>query len=134
MQVLNGILPLFFENTNTIFDYINPSDLTLQLGDVHKAATEYQSEAQSRFRLYAYDPERPILETKDLLLPTDQFFKEINQFEQIKKSKISVPTQFDVAIDREESPPLRKLKELIGNSKKNILICTDGSRSSRVDW
>ena len=119
-------LPLFFENTNTIFDYINPSDLTLQLGDVHKAAIDYQSETQSRFRLYSYDPERPILETTDLLLPTDQFFKKINQSEQIKKTKISTPTQFDVAIDRDELPPLRKLKQFIGNSKKRILICTDG--------
>ena len=92
-------LPLFFETINTIFDYINPLDITLQLGDVYKAATDYQAEAQSRFRLYAYDSERPILETKDLLLPTDKFFKEINQFEQIQKSKFTAPIQFDVAIE-----------------------------------
>ena len=119
-------LPLFFESTNTIFDYINPHDITLQLGDVYKAATDYQAEAQSRFRLYAYDSERPILETKDLLLPTDKFFKEINQFEQIQKSKFIAPIQFDVAIEREDSPPLRKLKEFIGSDKRKVLICTDG--------
>ena len=72
---------------------------------MHKAAIDYHSETQSRFRLYSYDPEIPILETSDLLLPTDQFFKKINQSEQIKKSKISSPTQFDVAIDRDELPP-----------------------------
>ena len=119
-------LPLFFEKTSTIFDYINPNDITLQLGDIYKSATEYQSEAQSRFRLYAYDPERPILEPKDLLLATDQFFKEINQFEQIKKTKFIPPFKFDVAIDRDELPPLSKLMGFVNNNARKVLICTDG--------
>ncbi|MBT6603028.1 MAG: transcription-repair coupling factor, partial [Nitrosomonadales bacterium] len=119
-------LPLFFEKTSTIFDYINPNDITLQLGDIYKSATEYQSEAQSRFRLYAYDPERPILEPKDLLLATDQFFKEINQFEQIKKTKFIPPFKFDVAIDRDALPPLSKLMGFVNNNARKVLICTDG--------
>ena len=119
-------LPLFFDETETIFDYINPEDMTLQLGDVSKASNDYQTEAYSRYRLYSHDPERPILEISDLLLSTDHFFKKINQFEQINKTKNKAPVKFDVAIERGELPPLRKLKKFIGKDKKKILICTDG--------
>ena len=119
-------LPLFFDETETIFDYINPEDMTLQLGDVTKASNDYQTEAYSRYRLYSHDPERPILEISDLLLSTDHFFKKINQFEQINKTKNKAPVKFDVAIERGELPPLRKLKKFIGKDKKKILICTDG--------
>ena len=36
--------------------------------------------------------------------------KKINQFEQINKTKNKAPVKFDVAIERGELPPLRKLK------------------------
>jgi transcription-repair coupling factor (superfamily II helicase) len=80
-------LPLFFEQTNSIFDYIEPKDAVLLLGDTAKAASDYWSETASRYRLYAYDTERPILEPERISYSPDQFFKKIKDYPQIKKHK-----------------------------------------------
>ena len=119
-------LPLFFEQTNSIFDYIEPKDAVLLLGDTAKAASDYWSETASRYRLYAYDTERPILEPNEFLIPPDQFFKKIKDYPQIKKHKDRIESIKDIAIDRDESPPLHKLSKLISKSTQRILLCAEG--------
>ncbi len=119
-------LPLFFEQTNSIFDYIEPKDAVLLLGDTAKAASDYWSETASRYRLYAYDTERPILEPNEFLIPPDQFFKKIKDYTQIKKHKDRIKSIKDIAIDRDESPPLHKLSKLISKSTQRILLCAEG--------
>ena len=119
-------LPLFFEQTNSIFDYIEPKDAVLLLGDTAKAASDYWSETASRYRLYAYDTERPILEPNEFLIPPDQFFKKIKDYPQIKKHKDRIKSIKDIAIDRDESPPLHKLSKLISKSTLRILLCAEG--------
>ena len=119
-------LPLFFEQTNSIFDYIEPKDAVLLLGDTAKAASDYWSETASRYRLYAYDTERPILEPNEFLIPADQFFKKIKDYPQIKKYKDRIKSIKDIAIDRDESPPLHKLSKLISKSTQRILLCAEG--------
>ncbi len=119
-------LPLFIEQTNSIFDYIEPKDAVLLLGDTAKAASDYWSETASRYRLYAYDTERPILEPNEFLIPPDQFFKKIKDYPQIKKHKDRIKSIKDIAIDRDESPPLNKLSKLISKSTQRILLCAEG--------
>ena len=119
-------LPLFFEQTNSIFDYIEPKDAVLLLGDTAKAASDYWSETASRYRLYAYDTERPILEPNEFLIPPDQFFKKIKDYPQIKKHKDRIKSIKDIAIDRDKSPPLHKLSKLISKSTQRILLCAEG--------
>ena len=119
-------LPLFFEQTNSIFDYIEPKDAVLLLGDTAKAASDYWSETSSRYRLYAYDTERPILEPNEFLISPDEFFKKIKDYPQIKKHKDRIKPSKDIAIDRDESPPLHKLSKLISKSTQRILLCAEG--------
>ena len=119
-------LPLFFKQTNSIFDYIEPKDVVLLLGDTAKAASDYWSETTSRYRLYAYDTERPILEPNEFLISPDQFFKKVKDYPQIKKHKDRIKSIKDIAIDRDESPPLHKLSKLISKSTQRILLCAEG--------
>ena len=119
-------LPLFFKQTNSIFDYIEPKDVVLLLGDTAKAASDYWSETTSRYRLYAYDTERPILEPNEFLISPDRFFKKGKDYPQIKKNKNRIKSIKDIAIDRDESPPLRKLSKLISKSPQRILLCAEG--------
>ena len=119
-------LPLFFKQTNSIFDYIEPKDIVLLLGDTAKAASDYWSETTSRYRLYAYDTERPILEPNEFLISPDQFFKKVKDYPQIKKHKDRIKSIKDIAIDRDESPPLHKLSKLISKSAQRILLCAEG--------
>jgi transcription-repair coupling factor (superfamily II helicase) len=73
-------LPLFFEKTATLFDYL-PKNSTLCLHhDVDEAIASFGKDAASRYNLLRGDPQRPLLETKELFLSAEQFFIRVKEF------------------------------------------------------
>ena len=76
-------LPLFFEETNTIFDYL-PKDILLSIPDNLAASVEhYWADALMRFKMYAYDLNRPILEPNHIMLSSQKFNHLLAQYKQI---------------------------------------------------
>jgi len=73
-------LPLFFERTATLFDYL-PKDTTLCLHHgVNAAIADFARDAASRYNLLRGDPQRPLLEPKELFLDAEQFFIHVKDF------------------------------------------------------
>ena len=73
-------LPLFFERTATLFDYL-PKHATLCLHhDVNEAITQFGVDAQSRYNLLRGDPQRPLLPPKELFLDGEAFFIALKEF------------------------------------------------------
>ena len=73
-------LPLFFDKTATLFDYL-PSDATLCLHhDIDDAIATFGKDAASRYNLLRGDPQRPLLEPKELFLNAEQFFVRAKEF------------------------------------------------------
>ena len=73
-------LPLFFERTATLFDYL-PKQSTLCLHhDVNEAITTFAKDAASRYNLLRGDPQRPLLEPKELFMDAEQFFIRLRDF------------------------------------------------------
>ena len=76
-------LPLFFEQTATLFDYL-PKNATLCLHhDVDAAIATFGKDAASRYNLLRGDPQRPLLETKELFLDGEQFFVRAKEFARV---------------------------------------------------
>lgn len=122
-------LPLFFEETATIFDYLPEQSVLCSHGDLDKAAQTFWYEANSRYKLLAYDSERPVLPPERLLMKTDDFFTKTRQFSVInalrdKKpaAKKSLPA---VDVDRRADQPLHKLQAYIKKAKPRILIVAE---------
>jgi transcription-repair coupling factor (superfamily II helicase) len=65
-------LPLFFETTATLFDYLPDSTLVVQLPGVEEAVEEFQEQVQQRYEQRRYDIERPILPPRQLFLDNAQ--------------------------------------------------------------
>jgi transcription-repair coupling factor (superfamily II helicase) len=120
-------LPLFFESTDTIFDYLDINDPIFVTKSLASASQNYWSEAEKRFSLYAYDIERPILQPNNFLIPSDIFFKNIDKFQKLKVKK-NLPDIFspDISIDRANKNPLKKLQSFILGKKHKILISAEG--------
>ncbi len=73
-------LPLFFERTATLFDYL-PAHATLCLHhDVDAAITTFSKDAASRYNLLRGDPQRPVLEPRELFMDAEQFFIRVKNF------------------------------------------------------
>jgi len=76
-------LPLFFDKTATLFDYL-PKNATLCLHhDVDEAIATFGKDAASRYNLLRGDPQHPLLETKELFLDAEQFFIRAKEFARI---------------------------------------------------
>ena len=61
-------LPLFFENTSTLFDYLPPTSLALVEDGIEQIAQNFWQETDERYRVLRSDVERPVLPPQDLFL------------------------------------------------------------------
>jgi transcription-repair coupling factor (superfamily II helicase) len=85
-------LPLFFEHTATLFDYL-PQNATLCLHhDVDEAIASFGKDAASRYNLLRGDPQHPLLETKELFLDGEQFFIRVKEFARVDVIATSAPS------------------------------------------
>ncbi|MBL0076014.1 MAG: transcription-repair coupling factor [Rhodocyclaceae bacterium] len=81
-DVSNGILPagieyflpLFFDSTATLFDYLPQGTSLLLHGDVPAAIAEFWTDTKGRYKMLGGDRSRPVLMPEDLFLRDEEFF------------------------------------------------------------
>src|SRR6476659_8396487 len=67
-------LPLFFDETATVFDYLG-GEATLALhGEIDEALQRFWADTRERHRFFQHDRERPILAPEALFLKPEEFF------------------------------------------------------------
>jgi len=71
-------LPLFFDQTETLFDYLPAHALCITHGDAAHAAHEFWDSARSRYEVLKGDRTRPVMAPKDIFLQEDEFFTRLN--------------------------------------------------------
>ncbi|AWG35117.1 transcription-repair coupling factor [Alcaligenes aquatilis] len=129
-------LPLFFEKTATLMDYVPAGSLVITHGDAPNAIGRFQSDTHSRFSFLKNDRERPILPPESLFLSDEQFFNGIKPF-----SRLSLNTQADdqpiahpdfealplVAVNRRDKDPLAQLRQEVLDPKNRTVLCADSA-------
>ena len=76
-------LPLFFEETATVFDYLGEQATVVLHGDLEPAFQRFWQDTQDRYRLVRGDPDRPALPPQSLFLSMEQFYAEANAHAQL---------------------------------------------------
>ncbi|MCU0950602.1 MAG: DEAD/DEAH box helicase, partial [Burkholderiaceae bacterium] len=122
-------LPLFFEQTATLFDYL-PADTALVLhGPIEQAAQRFWTETRERYRFLAKDRERPCLPPEHLFVEVESFFAAARPYARLALSdeKSEATTQADIRaafapppavnVERKADDPLARLRALIDRSK-----------------
>ncbi|EGI76760.1 transcription-repair coupling factor [Hylemonella gracilis] len=143
-------LPLFFEQTATVFDYLSggrQQSATLVLhGDIEPALRRFWTDTQDRYRLAQGEPERPPMPPEHLFLNAEQFFTLANAHAQLALkaagSGQEAPdfAEFDrlpeVTAARGTDDPLLKLKDHLRNTQHRVLLLaeSDGRRESLLDF
>ena len=138
-------LPLFFEYTATLFDYL-PKHATLCLHhDVNEAIAGFARDAASRYNLLRGDPERPLLEPKELFLDTEQFFVRVKDFARIdiifgERGATLIPcptaTMPDIAVNRRADIPTQAFQNFLQAYQGRVLLLADslGRREIMSDY
>ncbi|MCX7628187.1 MAG: transcription-repair coupling factor [Methylophilaceae bacterium] len=133
-EISNGIasggvewyLPLFFDETATLFDYLPPDTLLCLHGDPNRAAEAYLQETRSRHRLLDYDRERPVLKPEALMLTPEEFFRSAHAFARITLSEADDGKALpDVGIDRRAEHPLAKLSIFVEQHRGCVLLAAE---------
>jgi transcription-repair coupling factor (superfamily II helicase) len=72
-------LPLFFDETASLFDYLPPTAAAVTLGDVHAAAGHFWREANTRYAEYGIDPRRPLLPPLRCFIPVEELYRSLGE-------------------------------------------------------
>ncbi len=123
-------LPLFFDETATLFDYL-PEGTTLCLhNDVPEALRDFWRDAQSRFEMLSGEKNRPLLPPADLFLSEEVFFSAAKPYTRMilgKGNTESISAPPSVAVDRRAEDPLSRLKTFVDGFPGRILLLAESA-------
>ncbi len=132
-------LPLFFDDTATIFDYVGAGTQLALHGEVDEALKKFWTDTRERHRFLQHDPERPLLPPEDLFLKPDDFFTLGGGFATLSlRGRESVEWARplpDISVDRGSPDPLKKLQMHLGQTPHRVLLAaeSDGRRESLLE-
>ena len=95
-------LPLFFEQTALLTDYIPADTLLAVHGDIGASIARFWEDTHARYTLMRGDPDRPLLEPAELFLAQDQLFGAIKPFARIELDTRTTAVQAQPAQARTE--------------------------------
>ncbi|UOB06785.1 transcription-repair coupling factor [[Acidovorax] ebreus] len=137
-------LPLFFDETATVFDYLGNEATVVLHGDLETAFQRFWQDTRDRYRLIQGDPDHPTLPPEALFLGAEQFYAQANQHAQLSLrpgvEDVADNAQFqqlpDLSVVRGAEDPLARLQAHIRATAQRVLLLaeSDGRRESLLDF
>jgi transcription-repair coupling factor (superfamily II helicase) len=137
-------LPLFFEETATVFDYLGEQSTVVLHGDLEPAFQRFWQDTRDRYRLVQGDPERPVLPPEALFLSAEQFYTRANEHAQLAvrpgAQDVEDSALFqklpDLSVVRGAEDPLARFKEHAQRTPNQVLVLAEsaGRRESLLDF
>ncbi len=125
-------LPLFFEQTATLFDYLPQGSCFALVGDIDASIRRFWNDTRSRYSFLKADRERPLLPPEDIFLTDEDFFTLVKPHGRwviqppTAPSELSAPLP-DIAVNRRLDDPLSNLRSFLLQTGKRVMICADSS-------
>ena len=85
-------LPLFFEQTATLFDYLHSNTLLLLHGDLTTAGDFYWADINERYEQLRYNLSRPLLPPHHIYLPVSDLFAKFKQWRRVSLHVDALPS------------------------------------------
>ncbi|MEX6502465.1 transcription-repair coupling factor [Pseudomonas zhanjiangensis] len=136
-------LPLFFEESATLFDYLPQDTQVFSLPGVEKAAEHFWSDARNRYEERRVDPERPLLPPADIFLPVEDCFARLKDWPRVVISQDDIEPGVgrqrfdaqplpDLAIQAKATEPLAALRRFIEEHPGRVLFCAESAGRREV--
>ncbi len=145
-DVSNGIappgvecyLPLFFESTSTLLDYLPAGATFVMHEDVPAGAEGFWRDLKGRWELLRGDGDRPLLPPDQLYLPVEEFFVALRDLPRLDVRRGAAgpppggapplqPADLpDVGVDRRSAEPLRALERFVSGFDGRVVVVADG--------
>jgi transcription-repair coupling factor (superfamily II helicase) len=126
-------LPLFFEKTATLFDYLPKNIILVTIGDLAAKTAEFWQEVLIRYEQARHDVTRPLLEPKQVFLQPAQIHDNIKNYATIQINHFLTGERVSFATDsaphldinHKASQPLAPLKSFVSDYPGRILFCAE---------
>ena len=136
-------LPLFFEESATLFDYLPSDTQVFSLPGIEQAAEQFWNDARHRYEDRRVDPERPLLPPGDIFLPVEDCFARLKQWPRVVVSAEEVepgvgrdrlPARAlpELAIQAKASEPLAALRRFLDQHPGRVLFCAESAGRREV--
>lgn len=138
--------PLFFEHTETLFDYIADDSQLITVGDLEAAIDHFLSDVDYRYDQRKVDPLRPLLPPEELWLKKDELFSRFKTLPQIQLSADAVvekqgrtnPTIQplpELAVQHQNKEPMSALRQFSENFTGKIVFSveSEGRREALLE-
>jgi transcription-repair coupling factor (superfamily II helicase) len=129
-QGIEYFLPLFFDATATLFDYLPADAVVVMHGAIEAAIQRFWNETSERHRFLARDASRPILPPADLFLNAEQFFAHAKALGRIALNE-GAHASFEplpaLAVERRADDPVQRLRDYATRFGGRLLIVADAA-------
>ncbi|TKB58526.1 transcription-repair coupling factor [Ferrimonas aestuarii] len=141
---VDNYLPLFFDETATLFDYLPEQVQLLTTGDIQASAEQYLVDAQHRYENYGVDPLRPLLPPEQLFMRPEELFSLMKPHGRIqltdeiseiaKQPQAGVTAIGDIAVNHQLKQPTSALATRLSEVKRTLFsVETDGRREALME-
>jgi transcription-repair coupling factor (superfamily II helicase) len=131
-------LPLFFDSTATLFDYLPPDTHLVLHGPVEASLRRFWTETSERHRFVGADRERPALPPARIFLDVESFFTATHAYARLMLSEdrvaeaadaaaLSIQPPPQVTVDRSAADPLAQLRSAVGVAGTRTLLLADSA-------
>ncbi len=128
---LEYYLPLFFEQTEGLFDYFPKNTSMLFLEGVHDAALETWNYINARFDQYGHDRLRPILAPKEIFFPVPEVFEALKSFSNIDFEIKEEPLP-NLELQARAALPLERLSAFLDGFGGRVLFTAESAGRKEV--
>ncbi|MFC0397115.1 transcription-repair coupling factor [Paraburkholderia rhizosphaerae] len=124
-------LPLFFEETATLFHYLPEGSHLVFAGDLDAAIKRFTADTRQRFSFLSHDRDRPILEPQRLFLSDEDFFTLAKPF-----ARLVLPSKAEggwalplpnLALDRHADDPVTALRAYLDTTPNRVLFAVESA-------
>ncbi len=135
-------LPLFFEQTQTLFDYLPENSLILMMGNLNKDIAQFWQEIKERFELRRHDVERPLLNPQQVFIPENELFGKLKTFPLIRCHQTDNEQNTAIAfpctplptltLESRKASPLHHLESYMQKKPYRLLFCAESAGRREV--
>ncbi|BCG23625.1 transcription-repair-coupling factor [Pseudomonas tohonis] len=136
-------LPLFFEDSATLFDYLPQDTQVFSLPGIEQAAEQFWNDVRNRYEERRVDPERPLVPPAELFLPVEDCFARLKGSPRVVVSQEDLDTGVgrerfparplpDLAIQAKASEPLAALRRFLEEFPGRVLFSAESAGRREV--
>ena len=136
-------LPLFFDETSTLFDYLPEDTQVFSLPGIEQAAEHFWKDVRTRYEERRVDPERPSLPPPDQFIAVEDCFAHLKLWPRVVASHDDVESGIgrerfaasrfpELAIDAKASEPLGALRRFLDEFPGRVLFTAESAGRREV--